>query len=155
MNKDNEDTFVHNTLHNLISEIFRDPMLELVWLVCNHCVDLIFIFIEYLLYTCVKRANSESLASKSRRLSNKENVTVKGNKPDFKISTNNTKDEILFGEVKPRDSSSVLVKKDLVKLAEYQAGTLDELIKKYGNRIGMISFGIWVCGKYAQFGPTF
>ncbi|CAG8592814.1 5010_t:CDS:10 [Funneliformis caledonium] len=113
INKDNEDTFVHNTLHNLISEIFRDPMLELVW------------------------ANSESSASKSRRLNNKENVTVKGNKPDFKISTN-TKDEILFGEVKPRDSSSVLVKKYLVKLAEYQAGTLDELIKKYGNRIGMI-----------------
>ena len=31
INKDNEDTFVHNTLHNLIDEIFRDPMLELVW----------------------------------------------------------------------------------------------------------------------------
>ncbi|CAG8681000.1 7481_t:CDS:10 [Funneliformis mosseae] len=132
INKDNEDTFVHNTLHNLISEIFRDPMLEL-----------------YPLYTCVKRANSESSASKSRRLSNKENGTVKGNKPDFKISTN-TKDEILFGEVKPRDTSSVLVKKDLVKLAEYQAGTLDELIKKYGNRIGMISFGIWVCGEHIR-----
>lgn len=88
-NKDNEDTFVHNALHNLISEIFRDPMLELIW------------------------ANSESTASKSWRLGNKENVAVKGNKPDFKISAN-TKDD--FGEVKPRDSSSVLVKKDLVKL---------------------------------------
>ncbi|CAG8454911.1 8309_t:CDS:2 [Paraglomus brasilianum] len=66
-------------------------------------------------------ANSESSTSKSRRLNNKEKVTVKGNKPDFKISTN-TKDEVLFREVKPRDSSSVLVKKDLVKLAEFQAG---------------------------------
>ncbi|CAG8630018.1 3427_t:CDS:10, partial [Paraglomus occultum] len=121
INKDNEDTFVHNTLHDLINEIFRDSMLELVW------------------------ANSESSSSKNRRSSNKENDTVKGNKPDFKILTN-TRDEILFGEVKPRDSSSVLVKKDLVKLAEFQAGTLDELIKKYGNRIGIISFGIWVCG---------
>ncbi|CAG8608150.1 11300_t:CDS:2, partial [Diversispora eburnea] len=117
----NEDTFVHNTLHDLINEIFRDSMLELMW------------------------ANSESSSSKNRRSSNKENDTVKGNKPDFKILTN-TRDEILFGEVKPRDSSSVLAKKDLVKLAEFQAGTLDELIKKYGNRIGMISFGIWVCG---------
>ncbi|RHZ78573.1 hypothetical protein Glove_161g17 [Diversispora epigaea] len=125
INKDNEDTFVHSTLHNLINEIFRDPMLELVW------------------------ANSESSASKSRRLNNKENVTVKGNKPDFKISTN-TKDEVLFGEVKPRDSFSVLVKKDLVKLAEFQAGTLDELTKKYGNRIGMISFGIWICGEHIR-----
>jgi len=111
-------------------------------------MNITFIFIEYLLYICVKRANSESSASKSRRLNNKENVTVKGNKPDFKISTN-TKDEVLFREVKPRDSSSVLVKKDLVKLAEFQAGTLDELTKKFGNRIGMISFGIWICGKYA------
>ncbi len=59
----------------------------------------------------------------------------------------NTKDEILFGEVKPKDSSSVLVKKDLVKLANFLAGTLDELIKNHGNKIGMMSFGIWVCGK--------
>ncbi|KAF0465758.1 hypothetical protein F8M41_026205 [Gigaspora margarita] len=102
INKDNEDTFVHNTLYNLNNEIFRDPMLELVW------------------------ANSESSASKSRRLSNKENDNVKGNKPDFKILTN-TRDEILFGE-----------------------GTLDELIKKYGNKIGMISFGIWVCGEHIR-----
>ena len=112
-------------------------------------MNITFIFIEYLLYICVKRANSESSASKSRRLSNKENDNVKGNKPDFKILTN-TRDEILFGEVKPKDSSSVLVKKDFIKLAEFQAGTLDELIKKYGNKIGMISFGIWVCGKYAN-----
>ncbi|RGB22339.1 hypothetical protein C1646_677922 [Rhizophagus diaphanus] len=42
INKDNEDTFVHNTLHNLISEIFRDPMLELVWtiLVADVCVPI-------------------------------------------------------------------------------------------------------------------
>lgn len=96
------------------------------------------------------RANSESSASKNRRSSNKEN-TVKGNKPDFKISTN-ARDEILFGEVKPKDSSSILVKKDYIKLADFQAGTLDELIKKYGNKTGMASFGIWVCGKCANLG---
>ncbi|CAG8706736.1 6938_t:CDS:10 [Cetraspora pellucida] len=125
INKDNEDTFVHSILHNLINEIFHDPMLELVW------------------------ANSESFVSKSQCLNNKENAPVKGNKSDFKILTN-TKDEVLFGEVKPRDSTSVLVKKDLVKLAEFQAGTLDELTKKYGNRIGMISFGIWICGEHIR-----
>ncbi|CAG8459190.1 1747_t:CDS:10 [Acaulospora morrowiae] len=125
INKNNEDDFVHNTLHDMINEIFRDPMLELVW------------------------ANSESSASKSRRLGNKENITVKGNEPDFKISTN-TKDEILFGEVKPRDPSSILVKKDLVRLAEFQAGTLDELIKKYGNKVGIISFGIWICDEHIR-----
>ena len=105
-----------------------------------HCVDTISIFIEYLCVFVLKGQTVRVLLQKV----DKENVTIKGNKPDFKISTN-TKDEILFGEVKPRDSSSVLVKKDLVKLAEFQAGTLDELIKKYG----MISFGIWICGKYA------
>ena len=60
---------------------------------------------------------------------------------------NDEKDEIIFGEVKPKDSSSILVKKDLVKLANFQVDALNELIKKYGNKPGMISFGIWVCGK--------
>ncbi|CAG8489095.1 3403_t:CDS:2 [Diversispora eburnea] len=127
INKDNEDTFVHNTLHDLINEIFRESesILELVW------------------------ANSESSSSKIRHSSNKENDIVKGNKPDFKILTNN-KDEILFSEVKTKDSSSILVKKDFIKLAEFQAGTLDELITKYGNKIGTISFGIWVCGAHVR-----
>ncbi|CAG8626725.1 3446_t:CDS:2 [Paraglomus occultum] len=58
----------------------------------------------------------------------------------------NTKDEILFGKVKPPKSKNLsLLKKDLVKLANFQAGFLDELIKKYGNGIGLVSFGIWVC----------
>ncbi|CAB4422775.1 unnamed protein product [Rhizophagus irregularis] len=87
ISKNNEDTFVHDALHDLINEIFRDPILELVW------------------------ANSESSASKNRRSSNKENTV-----------------------------------KDYIKLADFQAGTLDELIKKYGNKTGMASFGIWVCG---------
>jgi len=95
-----------------------------------------------------KRANSESLASKSRRNSNKENENLKGKKPDFKLLVN-TNDEILFGEVKPPKykNSSLLVSQDLVKLANFQSGTLDELVKKYGNRIGMTSFGVWVYGK--------
>jgi len=59
----------------------------------------------------------------------------------------NTKDEILFGEAKPKDSSSILINKDFVKLSDFQANALDELIKRYGNRIGLASFGIWVCGK--------
>ncbi|CAG8764250.1 12187_t:CDS:2, partial [Funneliformis caledonium] len=95
-----------------------------------------------------KRANSESLASKSRRNSNKENENLKGKKPDFKLVMN-VVDEILFGEVKPPKSknSTLLLNKDLVKLANFQAGSLDELIKKYGNRTGLASFGIWICGE--------
>jgi len=58
----------------------------------------------------------------------------------------NTKEEILFGEVKTKDSS-LLVNKDLVKLSNFQAGALDELVKKYRNKIGLTSFGIWICGK--------
>ena len=62
---------------------------------------------------------------------------------------NDEKDEIIFGEVKPKDSSSILVKKDLVMLANFQVDALNEWIKKkYDNKVGMISFGIWVCGKY-------
>ncbi|CAG8622488.1 10401_t:CDS:10, partial [Paraglomus brasilianum] len=72
----------------------------------------------------------------------KENF--RGENPDFKIMTN-TKEEILFGEVKTKDSS-LLVNKDLVKLSNFQAGALDELVKKYGNKIGLTSFGIWICG---------
>ncbi|CAG8715900.1 16533_t:CDS:10, partial [Funneliformis mosseae] len=125
INKDNEDTFVHSTLHDLINEVFRDPLLELVW------------------------ANSESTASKRQRSNDKEN-TVKGNKPDFKI-LNNARDEILFGEVKPKDSSSVLVKKDFIKLGDFQVVTLNEIIKKYGNKNGLISFGIWVTGARIRF----
>ncbi|CAH1760526.1 1652_t:CDS:1, partial [Entrophospora sp. SA101] len=50
------------------------------------------------------------------------------NKPDFKILIN-TGDEILFGEVKPKDSSSVsMKKKDSIKLADFQVGALNELI---------------------------
>ncbi|CAG8470260.1 7968_t:CDS:10 [Funneliformis caledonium] len=120
-NNDNEDTFVHDMLHDLLKEIFRDPNFELLW------------------------ANSESTSSKSRRCINKENS--RGKKPDFKLLTN-TNDEILFGEVKPPKckNSSLLVCQDLIKLANFQSGTLDELIKKYGNRIGMASFGVWICG---------
>ncbi|CAJ0754573.1 19512_t:CDS:2, partial [Entrophospora sp. SA101] len=54
--------------------------------------------------------------------------------------------EILFGEVKTKDSSSLLVNKDFVKLSNFQSSALDELIKKYGNRSGLTSFGIWICG---------
>ncbi|CAG8662624.1 12165_t:CDS:10 [Funneliformis mosseae] len=121
-NNDNEDTFVHEMLHDLLKEIFRDSNFELVWV------------------------NSESTSSKSRRCNNKENS--RGKKPDFKLSVN-TNDEILFGEVKPpkyKNSSLLLVSQDLVKLANFQSGTLDELVKKYGNRIGMTSFGVWVYG---------
>ncbi|CAG8743416.1 17507_t:CDS:10, partial [Rhizophagus irregularis] len=125
INKNNEDTFVHSTLHDLINEMFRDPLLELVW------------------------ANSESTASKRQRSNDKEN-TVKGNKPDFKI-LNNDRDEILFGEVKPKDSSSILVKKDFIKLGDFQVATLNEIIKKHGNKNGLISFGIWVTGARIRF----
>ncbi|CAG8546852.1 1615_t:CDS:10 [Acaulospora morrowiae] len=111
INNDNEDTFVHVILHDLIKEVFRNSMVELVW------------------------ANSESSCSK-------ENIIKKS---DFKIM-NNEKDEIIFGEVKSKDSSSVLAKKDLIKLANYQVDALNELVKKYDNKVEMISFGIWVCG---------
>ncbi|CAG8671397.1 6747_t:CDS:2, partial [Paraglomus brasilianum] len=117
----NEDTFVHQTLHDLLEEIFRDSMFDLIW------------------------ANSESFVSRNRRSnssSDKENF--RGEKPDFKIMTN-TKEEILFGEVKTKYSLSLLVNKDLVKLSNFQAGALDELVKKYGNKIGLTSFGIWIC----------
>ncbi|CAG8753001.1 4840_t:CDS:10, partial [Dentiscutata erythropus] len=121
-NNDNEDTFVHDMLHDLLKEIFRDPIFELIW------------------------ANSESASSKNRRRNNKENS--RGKKPDFKLLVN-TNDEILFGEVKsPKYKNlSSLVCQDFVKLANFQSGTLDELVKKYGNRIGMTSFGVLICGK--------
>ncbi|CAG8508019.1 4283_t:CDS:10, partial [Gigaspora rosea] len=120
INNDNEDTFVHDMLHDLLKEIFRDSIFELFW------------------------ANSESASSKSRRCNNKENS--RGKKPDFKLLLN-TNDEILFGEVKsPKCKNSSLIHQDLLKLANFQSGTLDELIKKYGNRIGMVSFEVWICG---------
>ncbi|CAH1766316.1 14861_t:CDS:2, partial [Entrophospora sp. SA101] len=131
VNTNNEDTFVHETLHDLLKEIFRDSMFELIW------------------------ANSESLVSKNQRSnssSNKENL--RGEKPDFKIVAN-TKEEILFGEVKTKDSSSLLVNKDFVKLSNFQSSALDELIKKYGNRSGLTSFGIWICGEWLNLAYLF
>ncbi|CAJ0645763.1 15627_t:CDS:2, partial [Entrophospora sp. SA101] len=100
-------------------------------------------------------ANSESLVSKNQRSnssSNKENL--RGEKPDFKIVAN-TKEEILFGEVKTKDSSSLLVNKDFVKLSNFQSSALDELIKKYGNRSGLTSFGIWICGEWLNLAYLF
>ncbi|CAG8661920.1 16875_t:CDS:10, partial [Funneliformis mosseae] len=47
---------------------------------------------------------------------------------------------------KLKDSSSILINKDFVKLFNFQANALDELVKRYGNRIGLVSFGIWICG---------
>ncbi|GBC29098.2 hypothetical protein GLOIN_2v1837855 [Rhizophagus irregularis DAOM 181602=DAOM 197198] len=81
----NEDTFVHGMLHDLLNEIFRDPTFELIW------------------------ANSERFVSKNCHTStsgNKENN--RGEKPDFKIITN-LKEEILFDEIKPKDSTSLLL----------------------------------------------
>ncbi|CAG8708150.1 10926_t:CDS:2, partial [Funneliformis caledonium] len=70
-----------------------------------------------------------------------------GKKPDFKLLVN-TNNEILFGEVKPPKykNSSLLVSQDLVKLATFQSGTLDELVKKYRNRIEITSFRVWIYG---------
>ncbi|CAG8586902.1 9561_t:CDS:2 [Acaulospora colombiana] len=58
VNTNNEDTFVHKTLHDIFRENFHDPMFELIW------------------------ANSESSSSTS----DKENS--RGKNPDFKIWTN-------------------------------------------------------------------
>ncbi|CAB5381453.1 unnamed protein product [Rhizophagus irregularis] len=81
----NEDIFIHGMLHDLLNEIFRDPTFELIWV------------------------NSERFVSKNYHTStsgNKENN--RGEKPDFKIITN-LKEEILFGEIKPKDSTSLLL----------------------------------------------
>ncbi|KAF0562281.1 hypothetical protein F8M41_000057 [Gigaspora margarita] len=114
VNTNNEDTFVHETLHDLLKEIFCDSTFELI---------------------CSDKENY------------KENY--RGEKPDFKVVTN-TKEEILFGEVKTKDSHSLLINKDLIKLSNFQSGALNELIKKYGNKIGLASFGIWVSGPRIQ-----
>ncbi|GBB88511.1 hypothetical protein RclHR1_15020004 [Rhizophagus clarus] len=109
-------------LHDLLDEIFRDPTFELIW------------------------ANSESFVSKNCRTSSSENKeNNRGKKPDFKIITK-LKEEVLFGEAKPKNSSSLLVSKDLIKLSNFQSGALDELIKIHGNKIGLVSFGVWVSG---------
>ncbi|CAG8538808.1 9743_t:CDS:10, partial [Dentiscutata heterogama] len=118
VNTNNEDTFVHETLHDLLKEIFRDSTFELI---------------------------CESLVSKNRRSNSSDKENYRGEKPDFKVVTN-TKEEILFGEVKTKDSRSLLINKDLIKLSNFQSGALDELIKKYANKIGLASFGIWVSG---------
>ncbi|CAG8747163.1 4044_t:CDS:2, partial [Racocetra persica] len=113
VNTNNEDTFVHETLHDLLKEIFRDSTFELI---------------------------CESLVSKNRRSNSSDKENYRGEKPDFKVVTN-TKEEILFGEVKTKDSRSLLINKDLIKLSNFQSGALDELIKKYSNKIGLASFG--------------
>uniref|UniRef100_U9V607 Uncharacterized protein n=1 Tax=Rhizophagus irregularis (strain DAOM 181602 / DAOM 197198 / MUCL 43194) TaxID=747089 RepID=U9V607_RHIID len=87
----NEDTFVHGMLHDLLNEIFRDPTFELIW------------------------ANSERFVSKNCHTS--------------------TSEEILFDEIKPKDSTSLLVGKDLIKLSNFQSGALDELIKHMEIRL--------------------
>ncbi|CAG8716824.1 2451_t:CDS:10, partial [Funneliformis caledonium] len=87
MNTNNEDTFVYETLHDLFKEIFHDSMFELIW------------------------ANSESSVSKNWRYSSSDKENFRGKKPDFKIVTN-IRDEILFSEAKPKDSSSILINKD-------------------------------------------
>ncbi|CAG8531721.1 14132_t:CDS:10, partial [Dentiscutata erythropus] len=112
VNTNNEDTFVHETLHDLLKEIFR------------RTAKVLFPKID-------------APTVRTRKIT--------GEKPDFKVVTN-TKEEILFGEVKTKDSRSLLINKDLIKLSNFQSGALDELIKKYGNKIGLASFGIWVSG---------
>ncbi|CAB4430151.1 unnamed protein product [Rhizophagus irregularis] len=124
----NKDTFIHEILHDLLNEVFRDPKFELVW------------------------ANSESLASKSRRNSNKENENLKGKKPDFKLVMN-VVDEILFGEVKPPKSknSTLLLNKDLVKLANFQAGSLEKVWQQ--NRAGFFwNMDLWRAHLHLRYG---
>ncbi|CAG8442569.1 1957_t:CDS:10 [Funneliformis caledonium] len=107
VNTNNEDTFVHEILHNLLKEIFRDSMFELIW----QTARVLFQKISVLAVLAIRKTL-----------------------------------EILFGEAKLKDSSSLLINKDFVKLSNFQADALDELIKRYGNRIGLTSFSIWVCG---------
>ncbi|CAB5112776.1 unnamed protein product [Rhizophagus irregularis] len=89
----NKDTFVHEILHDLLNEVFRDPKFELVW------------------------ANSESLASKSQRNSNKENENLK----------------------------------DLVKLANFQAGSLEKVWQQ--NRAGFFwNMDLWRAHLHLRYG---
>ncbi|CAG8535819.1 6517_t:CDS:2 [Paraglomus brasilianum] len=96
--------------------------------------------------------NREEEATITKRQKDLTNVSLED---DDKSNTTNvaysgkSMDDLLPGD-QVQDSSSVLVKKDLVKLAEFQAGALDELTKKFGNRIGIISFGIWICGEHIR-----
>ncbi|CAG8593654.1 1721_t:CDS:2 [Rhizophagus irregularis] len=76
ISKNNEDTIVHDALHDLIKEMFRDSVLELYGKTAKFCFD--------------------------------------------------TRDEI----------QGFII---------YVAGTLDELIKKHGNKIGGTPFSIWIC----------
>lgn len=88
------------------------------------------------------RANGESKSSKARRqLDEKKH----GRKSDFCVLFND--DEIVFGEIKPPDTPEYLVKKDLIKLAEFLKGSLDFLYTKYKNIIDLETFGILVYGK--------
>ncbi|GBC36104.2 hypothetical protein GLOIN_2v1528288 [Rhizophagus irregularis DAOM 181602=DAOM 197198] len=41
--------------------------------------------------------------------------------------------------------------KDFIKLGDFQVATLNEIIKKHGNKNGLISFGIWVTGARIRF----
>ncbi|POG69399.1 hypothetical protein GLOIN_2v1480046 [Rhizophagus irregularis DAOM 181602=DAOM 197198] len=53
--------------------------------------------------------------------------------------------DALHDLIKEMFRDSVLELYDSIKLADFQAGTLDELIKKHGNKIGGTPFSIWIC----------
>lgn len=100
-------------LHDLLGEIFRDSTFELLYVIW---------------------ANSESFVSKDHRLSSSENKeNNRGEKPDFKVITTTKRKSFLerLKQMILHHYSSLLVKKDLIKLSNFQSGALDELIKIY------------------------
>ncbi|CAG8623940.1 11862_t:CDS:10 [Funneliformis caledonium] len=123
--KKNEDTVVHDYVHDTFKEIFRDPNYDISW------------------------ANTESLTSRSHRANYGRS---QGRKPDiivYRIVERDKYEETCFVEAKNFSitRNSKIGGYNLYKVAILCQGGINNIISSRGNKPGAKSFGVHICGK--------
>ncbi|CAG8788036.1 17595_t:CDS:2, partial [Racocetra persica] len=134
----NEDTFVHDYVHDVFKEMFRDPNYEIIW------------------------ANTESLSSREHRATYGRS---KGRKPDITIYRVMKKDEkketckvereeTCFVEAKHLSvtRNSKIGGYNLYKVAILCQGGINRIIYSRGNTPKLKSFGGHICEGYIYLG---
>jgi len=126
---ENEETVMHEYVHDTFKETFRDSNYEIIW------------------------ANSQSLSSKEQRATYGRSQGKKTDMTVFRIVEKGVREETCYVEAK---SFSVTRKSkiggyNLYKVAIFCQGGINNVISSRGNKRGTQTFGGHICEGYIYF----
>ncbi|CAG8669912.1 9959_t:CDS:10, partial [Funneliformis mosseae] len=116
---DNEDTIMHEYIHDIFKETFRDSNYEIVW------------------------ANSQSESSKEHRAFYGRSQGKRSDMTLYRIVEKNEREETCFIEAKPFTTKrkSKVGGYNLYKVGIFCQGGINKLISIHGNKLGTKTFG--------------